>query len=149
MDDLQQMSCIVACQTLVLRAAAAADGGDPVALANLFTADAVLERPNSAPIQGREAIRAAYAERPVDRLTRHLVTGTLVTPHGDTEASARSLVLLWSGSLKDPPGPAGRPAASRQVVGEFHDRLVRTPEGWRIAARQALFVLFYEVGVTP
>ncbi|UUZ62154.1 nuclear transport factor 2 family protein [Polaromonas sp. P1-6] len=142
MDDLHNQTIVAACRETVLRAAAAADAGDASALAALFTADAVLERPNAAPIHGRDAIRQAYASRPVERLTRHLVTNTLVDLIAPGEAHVFSLVLVWSGNANDNPGAHGRPADVRQVVGEFRDVLVATNEGWRIARWQAVFVLY-------
>jgi uncharacterized protein (TIGR02246 family) len=127
------------CRALVAETARRADAAQPDALAALFTADAVLVRPGAAPLVGRDAIRAAYAERPPNRLTRHLVTHTRVTVVDADTVDAASLLLVWSGNHDDPPGPRGRPG--QQAVGEFDDRLVRTPEGWRIARREARFVL--------
>lgn len=142
MDELQRLAIAAACRETILRAAAGADAGDADAVAASFVLDAVLERPDTPPIHGRDAIRRSYASRSPDRLTRHLVTNTLVEVAGVCEAHATSLVLLWSGSTNDMPGPHGRPADTRQVIGEFHDVFKLTSEGWRIAYRKALFVLY-------
>jgi len=144
-DGTQPFAVAAACRDLVLRAAAAADAGDASGLAALFTAKAVLERPNSPALQGREMIRLAYAGRSPHRLTRHLVMNTLVETTGPTDARATSLVLLWSGNTADAPGPHGHPADPMQIIGEFHDAFVLTGEGWRIAHRKALFVLHSKV----
>lgn len=141
MDELQRLLIENACRGLVLRAAAHADAHEPDRFAAWFTDDAVLVRPNAQPLQGREAIRQAYAQRPAGRLTRHLVTHTLVEVESAAAAQARSCVLLWTGSQADEPGPQGRPAQPRQVLGEFDDRCVLTPAGWRIARRDARFIL--------
>jgi ketosteroid isomerase-like protein len=133
-----------ACRDLVLCAAAYADAGDARTLAALFTAEAELVRPGGQPILGREAIATAYRERPAERITVHLVCGTLFDACGPDAASATSRVLLWSGDRGSDAGPHGRPAAPRQVVGSFRDRFVRTAEGWRIARRHASFELFRE-----
>jgi hypothetical protein len=69
------------------------------------------------------------------------VTHTLFRLVSSKEASAVSMVLLWSGNTSDKPGPQGRPADPMQIVGEFHDDFVHTSEGWRIAHRKAQFVL--------
>ena len=140
MDALQSLIIKQACRELVLRAAAHADANEPCALAALFAEDGVLVRPGAEPLVGRDAIRQSYAQRSAERITRHLVTNIVVDIESETEARAASLVLLWSGSTHDTPGPQGRPA-QRQVVGEFADRLSLTPEGWRIARREARFVL--------
>lgn len=141
MDPLQRLLAEDACRRLVLQAAHCADHHDADGLAALFTADAVLQRPQGAPLRGREAIRAAYAARPPDRLTRHLVTQTRVSLVSPTEATAHSLVMLWSGSTEDAEGPQGRPARGPALVGEFDDRLVLGPDGWAFARRVARFVL--------
>lgn len=143
MDALQHLLIVAACRETILRAAAAADAGDSQAVANRFAADAVLERPGAPALHGRDAIRSSYAARSTDRLTRHLVTNTLVEVSETSEARATSLVLLWSASMADVAGQRGRPATG-QVVGEFHDVLRLTGEGWRIAHRKALFVLHSE-----
>lgn len=132
-----------ACQERVFRAAACADANDAAALAECFAEDAVLLRPNAEPLEGRAAIRAAYQQRPVDRMTRHLVTNLLVEVESPERARARSYVLLWAGSTGDAPTPSGRPAQARQMVGEFEDRFVRTAEGrWLIERREARFTLY-------
>ncbi|WP_280192635.1 nuclear transport factor 2 family protein [Delftia sp. PS-11] len=132
------------CLDLVLRAAACADAGDAHALAQLFAEDGVLQRPNAAPLRGRAAIAAAYGQRPAGRMTRHLVTNTLVELLGDDCASARSQVLLWSCSEADAPTAHGRLAQTRQIIGEFDDRFCRSAQGhWLIAQREARFVMFH------
>lgn len=130
-----------ACRELVLQAARHVDAGDAAGLARLFAPDGVLVRPNAQPLQGRDAIEAAYAQRPADRITRHLVTNTLVEIESPASARASSYVLLWTGSTSDPSGPQGRRAHARQLVGEFQDRFELTAEGWRIRRREASFVL--------
>jgi ketosteroid isomerase-like protein len=133
-------SAAAACRETVLRAAAAVDTGDARGLADLFTEDAVLLRPNGEALHGRAAIFDAYANRPAGRITRHLVTGTWVDLLAGGQARATSFVLLWSGDAARPQSPSGRPA-DKQVVGEFHDLLVHTATGWRIARRDARFIL--------
>jgi ketosteroid isomerase-like protein len=139
---LEHMVTVEACRALVMRSAQYADAADYAGYAALFATDGVLVRPGGAPLLGRPAIEAAYASRPAERLTRHLVTNTLVDVESPDRARGVSTVLLWSGKHTDLPGPFGRPADARQVVGEFMDEFVRTPEGWRISRRTASFVLY-------
>lgn len=141
MDALQRLLIEDACRSLVLRAATLADAHEAESFSALFAADAVLQRPNAAPLAGREAIREAYAQRPRSRITRHLVTNTRITVESATLARGHSLVLLWAGSSEDAVGAQGRPAKGPALVGEFDDRFLLGPDGWCIARREASFVL--------
>jgi uncharacterized protein (TIGR02246 family) len=141
MDALQRLLIQEACRELVLRAAECADAHDAAGLAALFLPEGVLRRPGGQPLVGRAAIEQAYAQRPKERITRHLVTNTLVEVESSTAATARSRVLLWAGSTEDADGPQGRPLRGPQLVGEFADRFALSAEGWRFASRDASFVL--------
>lgn len=142
MDANNWMHVEQACKELIVRAAVFADANDHTALALLFAEDATLTRPNAELLQGREAIRRAYEQRPAGRVTRHLVTNTLVESESETIVRALSYVLLWTGKSTDAAGPWGQPADSRQLIGEFEDRFSLTPEGrWLIQQRVARFVL--------
>ena len=142
LEGLPRLLAENACRALVLAAADAVDRQDPAAFAALFTPDGVLVRPDGTLLQGREAIHAAYAARPADRLTRHLICNHSVQVEPDSRsASSRCTVLLWSGKRSDPETPQGRPAVGAQQVGEIDDLLALTTQGWRIARREARFVL--------
>ena len=142
LEGLPRLLAESACRALVLAAADAVDRQDHAAFVALFTPDGVLVRPDGTLLQGHDAIHAAYAARPADRLTRHLICNHSVQigPDG-TAATSRCTVLLWSGKRSDPETPKGRPADGLQQVGEIDDELVMTTEGWRIARRDARFVL--------
>jgi ketosteroid isomerase-like protein len=141
MDALQRLLIEDDCRNLVLRAATLADAHDAAGFAALFAADAVLQRPNAAPLAGREAIREAYAQRPRSRLTRHLVTNTRITVESATQARGHSLVLLWAGSSDDDAGAQGRPAQGPALLGEFDDRFVLVQGQWQFERRDASFVM--------
>lgn len=141
MDAAERQAIQHACTELVLRAAARADAGDVAGLAQLFAPQGMLSRPNAQPLEGRDAIEAAYAQRPPTRITRHLITNTLVNVESPTQARALSYVLLWAGSADDAAGPHGRPVHGRPMVGEFEDVFSLEPQGWRILRREARFVL--------
>lgn len=133
-----------ACRDLVVQAAVLSDAQNHEGFAALFAEDGVLVRPGAQPLQGHQAIVDAYRARPPGRITRHLISNTLVVLESGTKARATSGVLLWAGLASDAEGPFGRPAQPRQVVGEFQDRFVLTPRGWRIHRREARFILFQE-----
>lgn len=144
MSSLTWLLAHQACRDLVVQAARAVDGQDYPAFAALFTQNGVLLRPGAEPLQGHEAIIAAYSQRPAERITRHLVTDSLISVQSDHQAMVHSSVLLWSGRRSDASGAFGRPADARQVVGEFEDICTLTAVGWRIARRDSRFLLYRE-----
>ena len=141
-DALERLIAQEACRELVLAAADAVDQQDYAALGALFAPDGELVRPDGTLLRGPAEIVAAYAARDPDRLTRHLVSNQRVSVDlAEGRASAHCSVLLWSGRHSDPASPRGRPADAVQQVGNIHDQLVRTTQGWRIQRREAWFTL--------
>jgi SnoaL-like domain len=51
-------------------------------------------------------------------------------------------VLFFSSDESEPETQEGRKAASKQSIGVYHDRYVRTKNGWRIAERVASMVFY-------
>ncbi len=138
---LERLLVQQACQDTVIATARAVDAQPHAALAQLFTPDGVLARPDGQEAQGRAAIEAAYAARDPDRMTQHLLTNFRVEPLGPDAARASCAVLLWTSRHSAEGGPRGRPADATQLLGEFQDELVLTPEGWRIRRREARFLM--------
>jgi ketosteroid isomerase-like protein len=142
LDPVARLVAENACRALVLAGADFIDRGQFASLAAVFSADALLVRPNGATLAGCDAIIASYTTRPANRISRHLIFGTRfieVTAH---QAAAATQVLLWSGSTDDEPGPFGRPARGQEVVGRFDDEFAFTDGSWRITKRIASFELF-------
>ncbi|MDR8071385.1 nuclear transport factor 2 family protein [Burkholderia cenocepacia] len=144
--NVDQLVAQAACSRLVLLAAALTDNGEFDKFAELFTPEASLNRPNGDVLKGRQAILDSYAKRPADRITRHLILGTLFTDSGDDLICATSQALVWNANKADAAGPFGRPACGKEVVGHFTDTFVRVGEDWRIGTRVAEFTMFREVG---
>ena len=93
-------------------------------VAALYADDGVMVRPTApdAPTQGRAAILAAFKARPA-RVTRHVCSNVVIDVDSETTAHGVSAMLLFTGAT----GP---------LVGSFHDRFVRTADGWRFAERR-------------
>ena len=93
-------------------------------VAALYAEDGVMIRPTApdAPVHGREAILAAFKSRPA-RTTRHVCSNVVITVEGPDKATGISAMLLFTG-------------AATPLVGSFHDKFVRTADGWRFAERR-------------
>lgn len=112
------------CARLVSLYANLNDAADWAGVAALYAEDGVMTRPTApdAPIRGREAILAAFLARPA-RTTRHICSNIVIDVESEDLARGESAMLLFTG-------------AAEPLVGSFHDRFVRTDEGWRFAERR-------------
>jgi len=111
----------------IYRFAQANDAHDHDALAEMFTQDGTFARPTEPdrPVEGREAIRAFFRDRPARR-TRHVMANVVVDFLSETEARARSYVVLYSGERGE-----------TVLIGDFDDRLVlESDRVWRFASRR-------------
>lgn len=135
-----------ACVALVRRSAHCVDRNDLDGLCACFAADAVLVRPSGQRIEGRPAIRAAYAGRDPQRLTVHVLADIACEPISADEARVFTRVLLYQGERVVGAGPV--PPQS-QAVGSFEDRLLRVDHRWQIAQRVACFQFHWTPPPTP
>jgi uncharacterized protein (TIGR02246 family) len=121
----------LAVRNLVGRASQYADGDDVEAYVALFTEDGSWEMPG-APRRGHDDIRSGSLERRAEGMigpgshTRHVVSILSTSVEGDT-ATADS---VWQFFVETDVAPR------LKLIGTYHDDLVRTADGWRIARRQ-------------
>jgi len=131
-----------ACERLVLDWVDLNDRQDYESLAALFATDGTMIRPSGDSLVGRSAILKAYQSRPGGRITRHICTNVRITVESGDRARGQSYAVVYSANAGEPvEGHIGVQADARHLVGEFDDDFVRTPEGWRFAARRARFVM--------
>jgi ketosteroid isomerase-like protein len=110
------------------------DAQDWAAVAALYTPDGTLRRPSGGdPVQGRDAILAAFLARPA-RAQRHVIANTVVDVVSENEATAFSVIVLYMGDAADDGGLPVQ-AANSPLIGTFTDRVVLTAEGWRFKER--------------
>jgi ketosteroid isomerase-like protein len=131
------------CRNLIADYVACVDAQDYDGLRALFTDDAVFARPTDPdnPVQGIDAIIAAFASRPRTRLTQHLMAQTRLTPTGPDEIRGLSSLTLYTADATEPSLAGKGRKASGPLLGLYEDRFVRTPAGWRIAARHGRVTL--------
>ncbi|HEX2040797.1 MAG TPA: nuclear transport factor 2 family protein [Acidimicrobiales bacterium] len=122
-----------ACTALIVAYTHLVDHGRAAEVADLFADDGVWESDGSR-YDGREAIRAAFARRQANtaRTSRHVCTNVAVEVLDADTATALSYVTLYRAD-----DDAGRRGPVQPcLVGDYVDRFVRTPEGWRFAHRR-------------
>ena len=106
------------------------------AIVALYTEDGLMTRPTApdAPIVGRKALMEAFTARP-PRISRHVCANIVVEVTSETEASAFSVILLFTGKEAD---DGGLPIKGEggPLVGTYHDKFKKTDEGWRFAERR-------------
>lgn len=102
-------------------------------LDGVFTTDAtaILGSPE---LQGRAAIKARVAQAlsPLDD-SQHMVNTHQISVDGDT---ATSRCYFHAQHVRSGARDAASAGANFIVAGRYEDRLVRTPDGWRIAHRE-------------
>ncbi|WP_231848766.1 nuclear transport factor 2 family protein [Sphingobium sp. SYK-6] len=135
MDETTRRAIEWDCTRLINQYTLLNDAADWEAVAALYAEDGQMARPSAPdkPVIGRDAILAAFLARPA-RAARHVVSNVVVDVISETEATAKSIILLYQGSanpdgglpIRDPNGP---------LIGTYTDRLCKTTEGWRFAER--------------
>ncbi|MET7451487.1 nuclear transport factor 2 family protein [Streptomyces sp. NPDC005574] len=140
LDPLERFLAERACERLILELVRRLDLGEPSAVADLFTPDGVWEWPcDKRRIVGRQALRAYFGSRPVDRLSRRMCTNVLVTLDSPDTAAATTYFATYrvdghtEGTLVAPPLPAN--------VGHYADTFRRIDGTWLLATR-TLFLAF-------
>ncbi|MAW80793.1 MAG: hypothetical protein CMI63_11180 [Parvularcula sp.] len=124
------------CTRLINHYANLTDAHDWEAIVALYTEDGLMTRPTApdAPIVGRKALMEAFTARP-PRISRHVCANIVVEVTSETEASAFSVILLFTGKEAD---DGGLPIKGEggPLVGTYHDKFKKTDEGWRFAERR-------------
>jgi uncharacterized protein (TIGR02246 family) len=106
----------------------AADRNDADALAACFTEDCVCDYGPGAQERGREARRASAArDLALFSATSHLLGNITIELESPDRARASSVVHAWH-------RPLG--GGTWILYAEYHDLVVRTRDGWRIAERR-------------
>jgi len=138
-SDAERRAIEQDCEKLALKSMMLNDAHEWDALSNLFTENAGFARPTDPdnPLEGRDAIRAAFKARPANRLTCHLCTSVIVDVIDADHARGRTTLTLITG---DTANAAANPAMGvvadhKKFIGFMEDDYVRTADGWRIEKR--------------
>jgi 3-phenylpropionate/cinnamic acid dioxygenase small subunit len=131
--DLQQISDRIEIDELLARYARALDYKDFGELDGIFTADATFDAGGLGSPTGPKAIEDMI-EGTIGHLdaTQHLVGKSIIEFAEDGDAAEVRTYLISQHIRESTPGPVKH----YFLGGEYYDRVVRTPEGWRIAYRR-------------
>jgi len=126
------------CHALAIEYAEIVDSLEYERLPEIFAEDAVLIRPGNAQetVRGLNNIVASFTSRPRNRLTYHIMSNIRVRVETPETASGTCRVLLFTSDASEPQTAEGRKVSSKQLMGTYHDRYVRTKNGWRFAERR-------------
>jgi hypothetical protein len=110
------------------------DNGDFESMIRLFMPDALFDRAGIVH-RGHDQLREGMADRP-KLTTRHLLTNFHLTSVDDDTAEAVVCAMVYHGPIMENGEPVVYATDNGRVI-EFHDRYVKTVDGWRIASRIA------------
>lgn len=139
-DAAGRMAAEWACERLVRQFAMLNDERDHDGIAALFTEDGSFARPFDPdnPILGRASIMAMFRDRP-PRLSRHVMSNSVIEVISPTEARGRSYLMFMSSLDVEAPRPVK--AEPGIHVGQYDDVFVLTAEGWRFKSRRGTLSL--------
>jgi len=108
----------------------AQDAGRTDDVVALYTSDGVVEMPGTDPVEGHDALRAAYKGWAPAKPQLHLVANTVITSWTENEATAVSDVVFFQ---------RGESGWAVQVVGHYDDTLRLQDGAWRLRRRKTTF----------
>lgn len=147
MTDLEEMLIERECHKLMVRYNLYNDGLDVEGFVSLFTEDCVFAKVVPEPryeVHGHDGLRASMKHIIINspRLRRHLLVNPQIIVLSEDEAEGFCLGLAIFGPAGDRTLPV--PVGGIELVGEYHDRYRRTPQGWKIASRELTRVIDLE-----
>jgi hypothetical protein len=123
------------CRDLVAAVAQLGDRGDAAGAAARFTDDCTWIR-GGRPYRGRAGVIDSYGRIPATQVSRHMSANCVVQVDDADHATAITYYVAYhhDPGVASPAFPL--PFDPPFSLGEWHDRFVRTTEGWRISHRE-------------
>lgn len=139
MTETERLTIEWQCQKLCHQFANYNDQNDFKAVCDLFTEDGSFWRPSvpDTEIKGRDTIYQAFLQRP-PLVIRHIVSNFVAEVESETEATGHSYIIFLAAPLTEEPLPL---VAGAMHVGEFHDKFVKTEDGWKFRERRGSLAL--------
>jgi hypothetical protein len=134
MDAIERLLVERECERLVTLYCHYVDHGEAERIAELFSEDGRWRGPGISMV-GIDELRKGFAARQANRarMSRHVCNNFVLDVIDENEATGVVYLTLYrhDGEEERAVSPLQGPA----MVGEYRDRFVRTPQGWRIADR--------------
>lgn len=135
MDVAERIEIERECERLVTAYCHHVDHGEAARIADLFIDDGVW-RSGKVVMEGMDQLREGFALRQANtrRMSRHVCNNLLVDVLDADHATGVVYLTLYRND-----GEEGReisPLDGPALVGEYRDRFVRGPQGWRFAHRE-------------
>ena len=146
MTDLELLMAERACLALMTAYCTHLDRWEVDIFLDLFLPDGVWRRIAPEPtihLAGREAIRGFFNRRPTQSDARHLVINPVIEVIDADHARGTSFGLVVRGP-KNPDGSLPVPMRGLELLVEYRDDFVRTPDGWRFRQREMLRLIDVE-----
>lgn len=141
MDAIERLLIERACERLVSQFCHYVDHGEAQRIADLFSEDGVWSVPGISTLTGQAELRAGLGERQAlhSRVARHVCANVLIDVlDADTAEGVAYVTNYRHERGRDESDTEIAPVEHPLMIGEYRDRFVRTPEGWRIARREVV-----------
>jgi hypothetical protein len=138
-DPLEHLLAERACFRLITDYAFYVDSGEAGRIAELFIEEGRWGGADGRWMNGKAEIAASFGQRQglVRRTSRHVCTNLRVDFLSTTEAEGTCYLMNYRYDTPDGSVPVlPVPSETPKFVGEYYDRYVKTPEGWRFAQRR-------------
>ncbi len=135
MDHSQRKAIEQECRDLVIAITQHGDHKETEKAIALFAEDGTWLRAGK-PYKGHAEIRSSYGRGSATQLTRHINGGTLVTVTDDSHAESVTYYVAMHHDPKSADAKLPFPFDPPFSMGEWHDKFVKTPSGWKFASRE-------------
>lgn len=129
-------SVVAECQGLVTAFAYYVDSFQGDKVVELFTPDGTFERKGEV-LRGHNEIRAAQQRRTRETVVRHVCAPSHIEVIGAQRARGTTYFQIFRGSHPEGAPTGVLPMPEPEVLGQFEDEFLLTPDGWKIQARRA------------
>jgi hypothetical protein len=134
MNDSERRLIEQQCRDLVVLLCHLSDHGEREQAVQCFTPDGTWVR-GGKPHTGRAEMLQSFRGA-ATQVIRHLTSNILVTVKDDGTAEGVTYYLAFHNDPGTPQPKLPLPLDPPFSLGEWHDKFVKTPEGWRIAHRE-------------